>query len=129
MFAFGDFGASRRLRLAAEQLVNTIQLAQQQALLEVSTLGVKIDNHGYQVLAFEEGKGFVSRQKNTLFKMHYFPGNTVVTIKSATQGTPNTPAILLYASGDMSPFTLYFGTSKEAIITLEGQQNGHMYFE
>ena len=52
LIAFGDFGEGKRIRFAAEQLINTIKLSQQKAILESSTLGLKVDQSSYRVFKF-----------------------------------------------------------------------------
>src|SRR6478752_6140292 len=58
LLSFGDFGASKGILFAAEQLEHTLTLAQQQALLENTTLGLRIDNNSYQILKFDESSNW-----------------------------------------------------------------------
>lgn len=129
LIAFGDFGESKRMLFAAEQLENTLQLAQQQAILESSTLGLRIDNTSYQILKFQNSSGWMPIANKGIFKAYYFPKNTVITLKTNIKATQGVPSIIINASGDMTPFTLNFGTSKEnTIAVLTGSHNGNLSF-
>ncbi|MBA2647988.1 MAG: type II secretion system minor pseudopilin GspH [Legionella sp.] len=125
MIAFGDFGESRRLLFAAEQLSNTLELAQQQAILETSTLGLKIDDRGYQILKFKDLKHWTILSNKGVFKMNYFPKNTI--LKLNISKSKQLPTILINASGDMTPFVLSLGTpSQPDSVTLIGEHNGNL---
>ena len=127
LIAFGDFGQNRRLQFSAEQLSNTLRLAQQQALLETTTLGLRIDNISYQILKFQASSGWNPISTKGVFKMTYFPKNTVITLKTANTPPPDIPTVVINSSGDMTPFTLSIGTSKDTVvITLKGFHNGHL---
>ncbi|MDP2365929.1 MAG: GspH family T2SS minor pseudopilin variant LspH [Ignavibacteria bacterium] len=128
LIAFGDFGESRRVLFSVEQLVNTLKLAQQQAILETSTLGLRIDNTSYQILRFQNSSGWAPISNKGIFKVNYFPKNTVITLKTNHKTLQGAPSIIINSSGDMTPFTLGFGNSKEMMTTLTGTHNGSMTF-
>jgi general secretion pathway protein H len=129
MIAFGDFGASRRILFSAEQLVNTLHLAQQQAILETSTLGLRIDNNSYQILRFENSSSWEPISNKGVFKVNYFPQHTVITLKTNTKPLQGSPSIIINSSGNMTPFTLSFGTSKETALTVvTGSHDGSLNF-
>lgn len=129
LIAFGDFGESRRILFSAEQLASTLKLAQQQAILETSTLGLRIDNKSYQILKFQNPSNWAPISNKGIFKMTYFPKNTVLTLKTDYRGPPGSPSIIINASGEMTPFTLGFGTNKDTIMTLlTGTHDGGLTF-
>lgn len=129
LIAFGDFGASRRILFSAEQLANTLKLAQQQAILENSTLGLRIDNTSYQILRFQDSSNWEPISNKGIFKINYFPKNTVITLKTSNKPLQDSPAIIINSSGDMTPFTLDFGTNKETMMTvLIGNHDGSLHF-
>lgn len=130
LIAFGDFGESKRILFAAEQLVNNLRLAQQQAILETSTLGLRIDNTSYQILQLQSNSQWHPISNKGVFKVNYFPQNTLVTLKTNHHPQPGTPAIIINASGDLTPFTLNFGSNKEhEIALLTGTRNGDLQFK
>jgi general secretion pathway protein H len=127
LMAFGDFGESRRLQFAAEQLVNTLKLAQQQAILTNSTLGLYIDNNHFQILQFKNGSHWESLSNNTLFKSRSFPKNTFIQMKTNQKSSKKNPALIINPSGTTTPFTLYFGTDQEKTkLSLTGSHNGFL---
>ncbi|MGL5743491.1 MAG: type II secretion system minor pseudopilin GspH [Legionella sp.] len=129
LIAFGDFGESRKILFAAEQLANTLRLAQQQAILETSTLWLRIDNAGYQILQLQNNAQWKAMSNKGIFKMTYFPQDTRITLKTDHHTPVGTPAVLITSSGDMTPFTLSFGNSKESHMTmLVGKRNGDLKF-
>ena len=126
LIAFGDFGESKRIQFAAEQLVNTMRLAQQQAILETSTLGLRIDSKSYQVLQLQ-GSQWSPMSNKGIFKIINFPHNTLITLHASHRATIGTPPIIITASGDMTPFTISFGSTKEGqLVVLTGTRNGDL---
>jgi len=126
LIAFGDFGESRRVLFSAEQLANTLRLAQQQAILETGTLGLRIDNISYQVLQLNNNAQWKPISEKGVFKMTYFPQGTHITLKTNNATSIGTPAIIISASGDMTPFTLNFGIKQENLGSLIGKRNGEL---
>lgn len=130
IIAFGDFGASRRILFSAEQLANALKLAQQQAILEGSTLGLRIDSQSYQILKFQAPSQWKPMTNKGVFKITYFPENTYVQLKENTLLPQNIPAIIINSTGDITPFTLMFGSSKDIILTtLTVTSNGMILFK
>lgn len=128
MLAFGDFGEGRRILASAEQLVNTLKLGQQQAILETSTLGLRINSQNYQLLKYQNGWAPFSNKG--IFKVTTFPTNTIVNLKTGFNPTSSTPSIIINASGDMTPFVLTIGSVKEPeIATITGYHNGTLQLQ
>lgn len=129
LIAFGDFGGSKRIIFAGEQIQNTLRLAQQQAILENSTLGLKINNQGYQVLRFQNAQWRTGSSKHILFKPHTLPKDMIVTIKSNQKGSTE-PSIVINSSGETNEFTLTFGTKTAPnLAVLTGTDNGELSFK
>lgn len=127
VLAFGDFGEERRIIFFAEQLNNSLKLAQQQAILETSTMGLRIDNTSYQIVKFQDPAGWNYKNTKGIFKNVLFPRNTVLNIKTDNKIPNGVPAIVIDPSGDMTPFTLYFGsTHTPVIVTITGKHNGSL---
>lgn len=132
LIAFGDFGASRRILFAAEQLVNTLELAKQQAILQTSTLGLRIDDTSYQILQLKKNTQWMPLSDKGVFKVTYFPKNTRILLKKDTntdQKTQKAPEIIISSSGGLTPFTLSFGSTQEPnLAQLTGKKNGELIF-
>ena len=125
LIAFGDFGAGRRIIFSAEQLANTLRVAQQQAILETTTLGLQVDSTGYQILKFQNTANWQPISNKGIFKASYFPKDTIVILQTSNKPLQGNPAIIISPSGDTTPFTLSFATSKDKpLITLQGNHNG-----
>lgn len=125
LIAFGDFGSEKRIIFSAEQLSTTLKMAQQQAILESSTLGLKINAKGYELLKFNNAGVWNPVSKNALFKFHYFPENTVVHIEAGKHMAGGFPEIIINSTGDMTPFNIKIGTSQnDNLAVLSGSHNG-----
>lgn len=128
LLAYGDFGASRRIVFAAEQLVNTLHLAQQQAILENSTLGLRIDNTSYQILKYQKANQWNPISNKGIFKVIYFPKNTQIKLKTDTIQPLGSPVIIINSSGDISAFSLNVGDNKEPeMTTITAKHNGNIH--
>lgn len=130
LIAFGDFGASRRLQFAAEQLANKIKLVQQQAILESATYGLNIDKKNYQFFKFNNNSAWISLNNKGIYKITYFPQSSYIHLKTAAPTGQNTPAIIIHPSGDMTAFSLHFGSDKNTVSTvLEANTQGELSFK
>ena len=124
LMAFGDFGEKRSIIVAAEQFTQYVKLVQQQAILETSTLGINITDNGYQVLRFKSPASWSSMPMKSIFHRQHFPKGLVIGLKN-TNHKRGIPAIIINSSGDMTEFTLDFGTAKQpSIAMITGQRNG-----
>lgn len=127
LLAFGDFGASRKATVFAEQFASYIKLVRQRAILEMSTLGINVTSKGYESVRYDEGKTWLPLSKTSLFRWQAFPDNVIVTLKSDLKNNTSAPDIILQSSGDMTEFSITFGTdAKPQQTTLIGQHNGEI---
>ncbi|VEG90136.1 type II secretion system minor pseudopilin GspH [Legionella spiritensis] len=125
LLAFGDFGAGRKALMSAEQFVSYVKLVQQRAILEVTTLGINIDRGGYETYRFDNDTIWQPMSQQSLFHWKPFPKNVVVALNTRIRNHDKRPDIVINPSGDMSPFTITFGTmEKPEIATVYGQHNG-----
>lgn len=123
LLSFGDFGGQRRIIMAAEQFVNDVKLAQQQAILGTDTLGIHINQTHYEVMRFKAPKHWQA-VANGFFHPQKFPKNAVVHLenKGILSGEPQ---IIINASGDMTPFKLIFRSlNKIDVVEVVGEHNG-----
>ncbi len=124
LLAFGDFGGGRRAIVAAEQFSAYIKLVQQQAILQTSTLGIKITSNGYGTYYLERGIKWQIMPEKSIFHWQHFPADLLINLSSKASNAQK-PDILVDATGNMTEFTLDFGTVKKpALITLVGKHNG-----
>ena len=126
LLAFGDFGAQKRLRLSAEHFVRYLSFVQHVALLENSTLGIQIHDQTYEVLRFSTTNHWHPLPQRSLFHPQHFPSTAILEITSESNA-PRAPQIIITASGDISPFTLYLGLQKKMHqIMITGSANGSL---
>lgn len=130
LLAFGDFGASRNTRVAAEQLSAYIKLLQQKAILDTETLGLKIETQGYATYLWQQS-GWQMYPQNTKFHWVPFPKHTQVSVEQAPGKGSGNPEIIVSTTGTMSPFRLRFGTKQNDgnALILRGQANGDIILE
>jgi len=130
LLSFGDFGADRRISMATEQFANSLRLAQQQAILENSTLGVEIKNNHYRVLKYSASSQWHPIEKKQLFRRHYFPKNTMLHLDVSAKRKKNASTIIIHPSGDLTPFTLkVLNRKKETVKTVIGRHDGFFYIK
>lgn len=126
VLAFGDFGAGRKITLSAEQFSAYIKLVQQQAILKTATFGIHIKKNSYDTYQ-AKGNSWIPLPQNSILHPRSFPENTVLTIQGLQNDVPN---LIIYPSGDMSPFTINFGTSSKGnLIRLIGHHNGELLLQ
>ncbi len=113
LIAFGDFGEKRRIIVAAEQFGNNIKLAQQQAILDASTLGVHIDKSGYQILRFQANAWHPLPAG--VFHAQFFPKGLVINLHMGHL-KPGRPAIIINSSGNTTAFQFDFGNQKAVMM-------------
>ena len=124
LLAFGDFGSKRRIITAAEQFVNYVKFAQQQAILETSTLGISLNRNSYQILRYQASSNWQPVSNKRVFHAQHFPDSAIVHMESNVKKMGN-PQIIINASGDMTSFTLNFGSAKQVnIANVIGKHDG-----
>lgn len=124
LLAFGDFGSTRRIIVAAEHFKSYVKLVQQQAILETSTFGINFKTDGYQVLRFTPPASWTPMPIKSIFHRQHVVKDLVISIERTSSNRAN-PAIIINSAGDMNAFTIDFGSTKQTIITrIVGMPNG-----
>lgn len=123
VLAMGDFGATRRIRVSAEQFAEYIRFIQQQAVLEDCSFGIRVTQHGYQVLRYNPLRGFETLSVLHVFQEQVFPSQAVIRLDAIP--TSAQPAIVIDSSGEFTPFTVYFESrSGKKIMVVTGKRDG-----
>lgn len=122
LLAFGDFGADRRIQVAAAQFSNQLELLSEQAILESATFGIEFAPQGYHILRFTPPATWTRLSSNAMPKDHAFPNKTPLHFESS--GARQTPAIILYPTGEMTPFMLTLGRHR-----IQGHANGTLSYQ
>jgi general secretion pathway protein H len=129
MLAFGDFGASRKAVLNAEQFSAYVKLVQQQAIIEGNSLGISVSSGGYSTFRFENGSWKPMPAKG-IFHNRNFPDNVFAIMKSNLKNNRFNPDIIIDSSGETSLFAIDFGTSqKPDVITLVNKGRGQLVMQ
>ena len=130
LLAFGDFGAGRKIIVSAENFSAFVRLLQQRAIMETNTFGITIKNEGYETWRLEKGMSWQLMPAKSPLHWRPFPKRAVVSVHSAIKSSSKSPDIIIDASGDMSAFTIDFGTASDPlVIRLIGESNGNLYFD
>ena len=116
MLAFGDFGASRKATVTAEQFSSYIKLIQQRAILEANAFAINLNKEGYETLRFNRNS-WQPMPNKSIFHSRNFPPTIVITLHR-TKRQIKKPEIIISSSGDMTEFRMDFGTSSQADILL-----------
>lgn len=127
LLAFGDFGGSRRITVGAERFANYMRLVQQQAILESSTLGIRLTHEGYQVFRFQMPSSWEVLSKKKIFHLQHFSSNTIISLEK--KGKKSNPDIIINSSGDMTPFQLQFGDRQHTLATVTATHDGQVLFK
>lgn len=125
LLSFGDFGEKRRINAIAEHFAEVVTLVRQQAILETTTIAIKIKKNQYDVLRFMAPNTW-RPLKSSLFHQQHFPPNLIIHLIE-TNKKSNHDTIIINGSGDMTAFELTFSSSRESnIVSVFGQSNGQI---
>ena len=125
LLSFGDFGSSRRILTTAESTLTVFKNIRQQAMLESATYGLKMTSQGYQILRFSSAHHWQPASSPFLIKPQPFPQHAIVQFKSDQKN--QTPAVIFFSTGEITPFRLTFGTTqKPYLFQIIGETNGHL---
>jgi len=124
LLAFGDFGATRRVELAAEQFANYVKLVQQHAILETGTFGILVEHKDYQAFRFDLVSGWQTLSAQSVFRLREFPSVAEVSFQTKMNSSPHTPQIIINESGDMTAFQLAFKSKGTDVAVVQGHHSG-----
>jgi len=128
MLSFGDFGRARRLVTQSESIFAEFKSIQQQAMLESATYGLQITPQGYQIMRFDSLKNWQPATSVFLIKPHPFPKGATVQFESSQN--KKKPSVIIYSTGELTPFRLSFGTSKNLyFVQIIGEESGRLTFK
>lgn len=94
LFAFGDFGQSRRIEANAERIAQKIQLIRHRALLESIPYQIHFSSTTYEISKWIKKNQWSAIQRGSLRYLKQSISKQI---------------ILIQPSGDITPITLYFG--------------------
>lgn len=128
LLSWGDFGEKRRCLNAAYQFQQYVELVQQQAILESTTFGIKINLHSYETLRFISDEKWQPLTKNR--SIHYKQLSDSIMLHSHQHSSTIsklTPEIIIQPSGELSAFTLDFGSNTQPkMVQVIGASSGDL---
>ncbi len=127
MLAFGDFGATRKIRSSAEGFAQFLQVMHERALLESTTVQIQLNQSGYTSQRLNLQSKW-QPLKNAYYRPHALPAKTKIAVAYGSK-SPDKLVITMSSSGDMTPFKVYFGSTEQPHMTsVIGNENGAVIF-
>lgn len=105
---FGDFGASRRTKAAAEQFAQFLHLVQQQAVLETHMYRIQVTKDSYSTFLLTENNTWQAVSTISMLRKHYFPKNISVNLSTSSKNSRSNSGITISPTGRFSPFHMIF---------------------
>lgn len=116
---------NRRLTTFTNELVETLSLAEEQAMLQPATLGLALDSHTFHFFSYQQVESperkVIAWQplQDKLLGNHVIPEDFELKLILATASDEDkeddekddnlTPQVIISTNGDITPFTLYIG--------------------
>lgn len=128
VLSFGDFGQSRKVESQARQLKSLINLAQYAAVLEPTVIGIYFDEKGYEFKRYQPDSAQWQKFSRRLWRDRSWPDFVTYRL-DAPSSSPKEPQIIVYPTGELTPFTLELYYQHKAVLQLEGKSNGELQFD
>lgn len=113
VLGFTGADTEQRLRGSAEQLAYTIEIARQYALQRNREWGLYVAPDGIEIVEFDPDELTWVSQAGRPFDSVELPANVRLWVESegfeqlADDGQEDLPQVILFSSGEVTPFTLY----------------------
>jgi len=133
---------NKQLETFASEMTQLITLAQEQAMLQPSILGLVVMDHSfhfssYEVNEFNNKAGWVLLD-DTILGQHAIPSMMQVEVRSQNKSSSDedkekrkeTPQVIISTNGALTPFAIYVakkGEKPRFVIT--GESNGHVSYK
>ena len=128
LVSFGDFAKKRQIITDAEDFVDYVQLVKQQAILENRHFLLRWHDHEYEVLRYQAKDRWQSMHNSGFFRSRHI--HAAIKLHFGTQYTQQSANIMIYASGQMTPFVLHFeGPDHTDIAMVKGYADGKLLLQ
>ena len=129
---------NQRVKLLANELTEFITLAEEQAILQQTSIGLVIAHNAFQFVHYQtQAQGTVPDWQplmEPVFKRHLIPSGVGIRLevtgktKSLSQQLSNAvPQIVISSGGEVTPFVLWLGNKGHAArYKIVGAANGHI---
>lgn len=140
VLSMGTLGQDRQLDAEVERYTDVVAAALEQAVLEGRDFGVYFAPAGYQVYVYAaERQRWETVADDRIYEKHALPEGLAARLEiegrqlqlgADRPGTPPIPQVLVYSSGDVSPYVLTLArTDSEHGIRIEGAPDGTLEVE
>lgn len=123
----------REVKQFAEELTQILTLAEEQAMLQPTVLGLALNQDSFHFASYQleadKKKNYWKPLHDNLLGKHRIPSDIEVNIKMGKEsGLPNhEPQIIISTNGDLTPFTIYVGKQGEKpLYEIKGDADGHV---
>lgn len=101
---------NKQLESFANELVQIVGLAEEQAMLQPSVFGLSVNKHSFSFASYQPKSENEWRPlEDKIFGKHSIPHNIHVELKMHDQAEGASPRIVFSTNGDITPFTIYVG--------------------
>jgi general secretion pathway protein H len=137
VLSIGVLGVDRGLETEGERYTDVIAAATEAAQLEGRDYGVWFGPAGYQIMVHDEQQQLWNEtEDDRLYAAHELPRGVTERLEiegrlvppgSTDPEKPRVPQVMLFASGDTSPYHLAFSRDgTESVWSVDGQPDGTM---
>jgi len=124
--------SNKTMESFADQLMQTLTLAEEQAILQPSVIGLHVDEQSFRFSSLQEE---AASQKNTwvplqdsILGKHRIPNGIEVSVKvdaASADAEKKNPQIIISTNGEATPFTIYVGKPGEKpLYAIRGEADG-----
>jgi general secretion pathway protein H len=126
---------NKQMETFANELTQIMTLAEEQAMLQPTVLGLSLSEHSFQFASLQSAAGgkknIWSPLQDSILGKHNIPSNIQINVivgnAKAEKAEVDIPQIIISSNGDITPFTIYVGKKGEkpryAII---GDEDGNV---
>lgn len=140
VLSMGTLGQDREIDIEVERYTDVVAAALEQAVLEGRDFGVYFAPGRYAVYAYApERQRWESIPDDRIYEEHSLPEGLVLRVEiegrqlqlgADRPGTPRTPQVLVYSSGDVSPYVLTLARDDlDRSVRITGAPDGTLEIE
>lgn len=128
---------NRQLEAFTKEFIQRVTLAEEQAMLQPSVLGLAIEGNAYQFARYQpaqgEKKSFWQPTQDTLLANYEIPRGIELNVEvggkkiEQDENEKHSPQIVISTNGDITPFTIYVAkTGKSPRYVISGDADGNI---
>ena len=124
------FNRNKQMETLANQLVDLINLAEEEAILRPAVLGLALTANSFQIYSYQEKDHAWEPLKNHVFRAREIPDHMQIVLKIHNKIIPanGIPQLIISQSGDIPAFILSIGQAKQPpLYQVIGEESGNVY--